>query len=158
MSMILVIQPHKMLQHAMALSLFPQYQTRMTDVVPALGEIKDVDAVVVDAASLRETHRLTAETVVSLQNWAVPMVWIDSAGSTLVPKREKLVVIERPIARQSLEKAVAECLGESPKDNIPVREEQESSTDHAAAREKIAQADVIELVEVVQEAPKGKQV
>ena len=161
MNTILVIQPHKMLQHAMALSLFPQYQTRMTPVIPESGEIKDVDAVIIDAASLRETDGLTAQAMVSLQGWKVPMIWIDSGDSSVAPTREKLVVLKSPIGRQSLQKAVADCFGESGKTlrkgRAPARDQVERSTAHAVVNEKIAKAEVIELVEVVQEAPKRKQ-
>jgi len=162
MNTVLVIQPHKMLQHAIALSLFPQYQTRMTPVIPESGEIKDVDAVIIDAASLRETHGLTAQAMVSLRGWNVPMIWIDSGDSSLVPTREKLVVIKRPIERQSLQKAVAECLGEAAKTiregSAPARDQEERSTAHAMVGEKIVKAEVIELLDVVQEAPKRKKI
>jgi hypothetical protein len=162
MDTILVIQPHKMLQHAIALSLFPQYQTRMTSVIPEFGEIKDVDAVIIDAASLRETHGLTAQAMVSLQAWKVPMIWIDTGDSSLVPTREKLVVVKRPISRQSLQKAVAECLGESAKTirkgSAPARDQKERPTVHAVVNEKIVKAEVIELVDVVQDAPKRKKI
>jgi len=161
MSKILVIQPHKMLQHAIALSLFPQYQTRMTPVIPESGEIKDVDAVIIDAASLRETHGLTAEAMVSLQGWKVPMIWIDRADSSLTPSNENLVVVKTPIARQSLQKAVAECLGESSKTvrkgSAPARDQEERPSAHAAVNETIVNAEVIELVDVVQEAPKDNK-
>jgi len=159
---ILVIQPHKMLQHAIALSLFPQYQTRMTTVIPEPGEIKDVDAVIIDAASLRETDGLTAQAMVLLQEWKVPMIWIDSGDSSLAPTREKLVVVKRPIGRQSLKKAVAECLGESSetvrKGSAPARDQEERPSAHVAVNEKIAKAEVIELVDVVQETPTGKKI
>ena len=161
MNTILVIQPHKMLQHAIALSLFPQYQTRMSPVIPESGEIKDVDAVIIDAASLRETHGLTAQAMVSLQGWKVPMIWIDGGESTLAPTREKLVVVRRPIGRQSLQNAVAECLGESSetvrKGSALAQHQEERPTAHAVVNEKIVKAEVIELVDVVKEAPKRKK-
>ena len=162
MNTILVIEPHKMLQHAIALSLFPQYQTRMIAVVPASGEIQGIDAVIVDAASLRESHGLTPQAMALLRDWQVPMVWIDNADSSLVPAREKLIVIERPIGRQSLQKALAECLGESSKPagegNGPVRDEKERPTPYAVVDQTIVQGGVIDLVDVVQEAPKPKEV
>jgi hypothetical protein len=161
MTKILVIQPHKMLQQAMALSLFPQYQARMTPVIPEAAEIEDVDAIIIDAASLRETHGLTAEGMVSLQRSKVPVIWIDGGESQSAPTREKVVVIKRTVERQSLQKAVAECLSESAKE---VRKEMASalaqeprSTAHAAVNDKRGKAEVIELVDVVQESPEGKK-
>lgn len=162
MNTILIIQPHKMLQHAIALSLFPQYQTRMIAAVPVAGEIQDVDAVIVDAASLRESHGLTPQAMAWLRDWDVPMVWIDNADSSLVPAREKLIVVERPIGRQSLQKALAECLDESSKPagegNRPVRDKKERPTPHTGVDKNIVQSEVIDLVDVVQEAPKPKEV
>jgi hypothetical protein len=162
MNTILVIQPHKMLQHAIALSLFPQYQTRMTPVIPDSGEIKDVAAVIIDAASLRETDGLTAQAMASLEGWKGPMIWIDSGESLLVPTRERLVVVKRPIGRESLQKAMAECLGESSKTvrngGAPAPDREERSTAQAVGNEKIAKAEVIELVDVVQDAPKRKKI
>lgn len=161
MSKILVIQPHKMLQHAMALSLFPQYQTRVTSVIPEAGEIEDMDAVIVDAASLRETHGLTAEAMVALQAWKLPMIWIDGGESALAPAREKVLVVKRPIGRQSLQRAVAECLGESAKtgrrEKAPAPEREPCSIALAAVNDESPRAGVIELVDVVQESPTGKK-
>lgn len=157
MSMILVIQPHKMLQHAMALSLFPQYQTRVTSVIPEAGEIEDVDAVIVDAMSLRETRALTAEAMASLRVWSVPMIWIDGGESPSAPIREKLVIVKRPIGRQSLQKAVAKCLGESAtterKQKAPAPKRKPRSTAPAAVNDESVRDNVIELVDVVQESP-----
>ncbi len=163
MSTILVIQPYKMLQHAIALSLFPQYQVRMTAVIPASDEFEDVDAVIIDAASLRETHGLTGEAMALLRDWEVPMVWIDNGDSSLVPPRGKLLIVaERPIGRQSLQKAVAECLEESAKTtgkkSAPAREEGECPKAEPVVAEKGAQADVIDLVDVVHEAPERKEI
>jgi len=157
MSKILVIQPHKMLQHAIALSLFPQYQARMTSSIPESGEIKDVDAVIFDAASLRETHKLSAQAIRLLQGWNLPIIWIDSVDSSAMPIDENFVAVRTPLTKKSLLSALAQCMGE-----LPNRADKRArTTDHqdrpsltVAASEEPAKGEVIELVDVVEEVPK----
>lgn len=158
MSKILVIQPHKILQHAIALSLFPQHQARMTTSIPDLSAIKDVDAVIVDAASLQETHGLSAQAIHSLQSWNVPIIWIDSVDSSLTPSNENLVVVNTPIAKESLQSALAQCLGELPRKASKatrMTSQEELSSRRTASSENIVRK-VIDLVEVVDEAPKSQ--
>ena len=157
MSKILVIQPHRMLQHAIALSLFPQYQARMTSSIPESGEIKDVDAVIVDAASLRETHKLSAQTIRLLQGWNVPIIWIDSVDSSAMPIDENFVAVRTPIAKMSLLSALAQCLGELPNragKRVRTTDHQDCPSLNAAASEEPAKGEVIELVDVVEEVHK----
>jgi len=157
MSKILVIQPHKMLQHAIALSLFPQYQARMASSIPESSEIKDVDAVIVDAASLRETHGLSAQAIRLLQGWNVPIIWIDSVDSSAMPIDDNFVAVRTPIAKKSLQSAVAQCLGESPKragKRTRTTDQEDRPSRNAAASEEPIKGEVIELVDVVEEVPK----
>jgi hypothetical protein len=160
MSKILVIQPHKMLQHAIALALFPQHQARMSTSIPESREIKDIDAVIVDAASLREAHGLSAQAIRSLQGWNVPIIWIDSPDSSLTPSHENLVVVNTPIAKQSLQSAVAKSLAELPikaRKGSRITNHEEFSSRNAANSDTIVQREVIDLVEVVEETPKGQE-
>jgi hypothetical protein len=158
MSKILVIQPHKILQHAIALSLFPQHQARMTTSIPDLSAIKDVDAVIVDAASLQETHGLSAQAIHSLQSWNVPIIWIDSVDSSLTPSNENLVVVNTPIVKESLQSALDQCVGDSPRrarKGTGITSQEEPSSRKAVSSENIVTT-VIDLVEVVEEAPKSQ--
>jgi hypothetical protein len=160
MSKILVIQPHKMLQHAIALSLFPRYQARMTSSIPDAREIKDVDAVIVDAASLRETHELSAQAIRLLQGWNLPIIWIDSVDSPALPSHANFVAVTTPLAKESLQSAVAQCVGELPKrDGKRTRttDQEDRPSRNAAASEERVQEKVIELVDVVEEVPKIQQ-
>lgn len=149
-----------MLQHAIALSLFPQHQARMTTSIPESSEIKDVDAVIVDAASLRESHGLSAQATGSLQTWNVPIIWIDSVDSSLTPSNENLVVVKTPIAKQSLQAAVAKCLGELPqkaRKGTRITNQEKRSSHNALSSENIVEREVIELVEVVEEELKSQE-
>ena len=158
MSNILVIQPHKILQHAIALFLFPHHQARMMTSIPESSEITDVDAVIVDAASLREIHGLSAAVMGSLQDWKIPMIWIDSVDSPLTPSDENLVVVKTPITRQSLESALAKCLAvlarRARKGNRMTNQEARSAG-NAPSSEKSVKGEVIELLDVVEEAAKS---
>jgi hypothetical protein len=157
MSKILVIQPHRMLQYAIALSLFPQHQARMASSIPESSEIKDVDVVIVDAASLRETHRLSPPAIRLLQGWNVPIIWIDRVDSSAMPIDENFVAVGTPIARKSLQSAVAQCLGELPKragKRTRTTDQEDHPSGNAAVSEKPVRGEVIELVDVVEEVPK----
>ena len=157
MSKILVIQPHRMLQHAIALSLFPQYQAQMTCSIPESGEIKDIDAVIVDAASLREMHTLSVQAIRLLQGWNVPIIWIDSVDSSAMPIDENFVAVRTPILKKSLQSAVAQCLGELPKragKRARTTDHQDRPSLNVAASEEPVKGEVIELVDVVEETPK----
>jgi hypothetical protein len=149
MKTILIIEPHKMLQHAIAISLFPQYQTRVAAGIPVPGEIKDVDAVIIDAASLREINGLTAQAMASIQVCKMPLIWIDDGDSPPV-RNAKSLPVKRPIGKQSLQNAVAECLDETSKT-------MRNGSPPAAARHGAralthqTEAKVIELVDVVQD-------
>ncbi|MGE5307249.1 MAG: hypothetical protein ACM3TN_28415 [Alphaproteobacteria bacterium] len=157
MSKILVIQPHKMLQHAIALSLFPQHQAQMASSIPESGEVKDVDAVIVDAASLTETHRLSAQAIRLLQDWNLPIIWIDSVDSSAMPIDENFVAVRTPILKKSLQSAVAQCLGELPKragKRTRTTDQGQRSSRNVAASAEPVKGEVIELVDVVEETPK----
>jgi len=49
----LVIEPHKMLQHAFSVALFPEHQVQVMEMIPGAMAVKEFDAVVVDAGALR---------------------------------------------------------------------------------------------------------
>ena len=154
MSKILVVQPYQMLQHAIRVSLFPQHQARVTSAIPQLSDIGDVDAAIIDAAALRETETLSGEAVRLLQDWKIPIVWIDSVDSPVKPGKSKCVQVNTPIARHTLQTALAECLDELPRSarnkTRPGNREKPSS-DEEASRQASVTRQIIDLVEVVEE-------
>jgi hypothetical protein len=154
MSKILVVQPHRMLQQAIAVSLFPEHEVQVTEAVPESLATEDFDVVIVDAASLQETSGLAPQTMRVVQNWKVPTIWIEGIDPSQTPKREKLVLMKRPLARETLQSSLAECLGTSSgsKRNGTVSaqaQETRRSSEGAAEQE----AEFIELVDVVEEGP-----
>ena len=156
MSKILVVQPHKILQHAIALSVFPQHQTRMTTSIPGSSELKEVDAVIIDAASLREIHGLSTQAIHSLQGCNIPIVWIDSVDSR-PPANANIIVVSTPITKQSLQSALAQCLGELPRRARKSTRTRNPEGLHFRNAVISEHREVIDLVEVVEEAPGSQE-
>ena len=153
-----------MLQQAIALSLFPEHDVEISAVIPESLPANDFDAVIVDAASLQETTEMSAQAVRAIENWKLPMIWIRDSESSQIPKLERVVVMERPIAKEALQSSVAECLGISTRSKqnggVPARDQETQSSPKATAKENTniapaaaADSKVIELVDVVEDEP-----
>jgi len=150
MSKILVIQPHRMLQQAIALFLFPAHEVQMRDTVPESLSDNDFDAVIVDAVSLQETAGAASQTLRAVQNWRVPTIWIESGESSQAPQRDKLVLMKRPIAREALESSLAACLDTS----IPptaARDQAKAAKEKKDTPAAAPDSKVIDLVDVVED-------
>jgi hypothetical protein len=111
MSRILVVQPHKMLQHAFSVALFPEHQVKVVERIPDAAALKDVDLVIVDALALRQRDSLAQQELSEIQNWKTPTIWIDKDADSQVPTRAKLVLLQAPSGKELLVRAMAECLG-----------------------------------------------
>jgi DNA-binding NtrC family response regulator len=164
MGKILVIQPHRMLQQALVLALFPDHEVQAIESLPESSAVKDFDAVIVDAGSLVESGGAAAQGIRAVQSWTVPTVWVEGVQSAQPPKRDKLVAVRRPITRDALQSAVAECLelASTSKRNGPVtaQSQEDRMAGKAKAKEQMtggisepAEARVIELVDVVEAGP-----
>jgi hypothetical protein len=165
MSKILVIQPYRMLQQAIALYLFPEHAVQMAEAVPESVAANDFDAVIVDAASLQETRGLALQAVRAVQNWKDLQYGLRVA--TVSAPKQKLVLMKTPIAREVLQSSLAECLGISTgaKRNgtasAPDQDSRDSIKGTANEKRDIAasaaqNAKIIELVDVVEEGPGRK--
>ncbi|HEU4341613.1 MAG TPA: hypothetical protein VFU31_08590 [Candidatus Binatia bacterium] len=166
MSKILVIEPHRILQQAISLSLFPDHEVQIMASMPDAALPKEFDLVILDAASLRAKDALGSATSRWLQNWGGPVVWLDHDDGESKPQREKLIVIQSPLNKERLLAAVAESLGllspanssvaiEPGKDSAAGRKKRVArarETDAVAEQENVA---FIELVDVVDEEPEG---
>jgi len=152
MSSILVIEPRKILQHATAIALFPEHEARMVATVEEAGEAREFAVVIVDAAALREANGLSAQTLRAMETWQAPMIWLDD-DPPQPPKRAKLVIVKRPLSRDAMRAAVAQCLGADPKAAVAAAATSAAGDTAAAAKERR----VIELVDVVDGWPAGKQ-
>ena len=154
-----MIQPHRMLQQAIALALFPNHDVHVSETVPASLE-KSFDAVIVDVTALRQTSKLSSDSLKTIEGWATPTIWIGDRESPQRPTRDTLVVMQTPIAKETLYASLAECLGTS----IPAKQNGISSVGDKARNEATVinsnvssaagqDADVIDLVEVVDDEP-----
>lgn len=168
MSRILVIQPHRMLQHAFSVALFPEHEVQVVERIPDAARLKDIDLVIVDAVALRQRDLLAEHELGEVQSWKTPTIWIDNDDAQ-IPTREKLLLLQGPSGKDLLVRAMAECLGTpgsgkqaaNPlKSGAPGRTATtETTTPQGATAASNAEENLIELVEVVEEgsAHEGSQ-
>ena len=109
MGKILVVEPYKILQRAIAVSFFPDHEVHITDHVPEMNAYKErsYDVVIVDAGALRERNTL-GDLNRRVQGWKIPTIWLEEKISTVVPTREKLIVLRKPILKNDLLSALAQ--------------------------------------------------
>ena len=152
MGKILLIEPHRVLQQAIALSLFPEHDVRVEDGAGAstAAVLDGMDLVIVDAAALRESSRLSPELLRAIQGSPVPTLWIEENESADPPKRDKLVVVMKPIENAAFQSALADLLSGSSPRQEPKKSAPGEQKIQAAKGEK-AQPEPIELVEIVEE-------
>jgi DNA-binding LytR/AlgR family response regulator len=153
MSRILVIQPHKMLQHAFSVALFPEYQVEVMEMIPDAAAVKNFDLVIVDAAALRQRDSLATRELSDVQNWKTPTIWIDAAAAAQAPTSEALMVIDQPISKDALQKALAECLGRvnAAKQSVNANQVESPSATKGNSAATDVESQVIDLVEIVEE-------
>lgn len=163
MSRIFVVQPHRMLQQAVIVALFPEHQVRVSDKIPEAEPSPYADLVIIDAGALRDRGCLSAGDIRALQSWQIPIVWIGSEafGDSAPPKNR--LQITAPLKRDELRAAVTECLRSSlveqaapgparkPAEVLLVRKKTAGrKPDRAVA---VNRQEIIELVEVIEEVP-----
>lgn len=161
MSKILVIEPYKMLQQAFAAALPFEHKVRVMETVPDAVTLKDFDVVIVDVATLMEKESLAAGDLRAVQAGKVPTLWIESDRGPVAPIRDKLISLRRPLQKDALHKALAECLavaaGARPMGAAITVKSAAKEAKKGKARNVAAPAAsgprIIELVEVVEEMP-----
>jgi hypothetical protein len=164
MSKILVVEPRKILQQAICLALCPDHEVQLD---ANLSEkkpitIKDYDLAIIDAAALRDPNVPNTQNLRVLQEWKIPKIWIDEADRGQAPRGDKLVVLTKPIQKESLQAAVATCLGASlarrpnGSGRQPARETIGSGGTTVSDSGAAAGPVIIDLVDVVEESPERK--
>ncbi len=151
MSKVLLIEPHRVMQQALALSLFPEHDVRIADSADAgaISSFNDVDLLIIDAAALRTAGKLTTELKRAVEAAKTPTLWIDDDDAR--PKRAKIAALAPAITSASLQTAVADLLSGDLK-----KTKKNSQPEIAAAVETAEEdaAEPIDLVEIVDdEAP-----
>src|SRR5918994_4268669 len=110
MSKILVVEPYKILQRAITVSVFPEHEVQITDDLPEMNafEQRSYDIVVIDAGALRERNTV-GDLNRRVEGWRIPTIWLEETISTVVPTRDKLVILRKPILMNDLLSALAQC-------------------------------------------------
>jgi len=156
MSKILVVEPYKILQRAIAVSCFPEHQVQVTEQVPELSALEQraYDVAIVDAGALREKNA-AGDLNRCLQDWSIPIIWLEENPPTAAPVRDKLVVLRKPIVRNDLLAALTRCQAQGT--TFPLTglgEKLENKTvliDTDVKPDSEQRATIIELVDVVEE-------
>ena len=157
MSRVFVVEPHKMLQQAFVVALFPEHEVQASEKFPAPST--ETDVVIIDAAALRERGLLTAREMGEIQAWKFPLVWIDDGRVSESGTIPDATLLRLPLSREALRAAVAQSLGTpaAPRPSgAPEIGLQGASGDGKAEphQPKPASAkEVIELVDVFEETP-----
>jgi hypothetical protein len=155
MSSIVIVEPYKMLQHAFVLALPVEHKYRVVERPPEATALEGVDAVIVDAAALLEKGKLSARELDAIESWRTPTLWIEAGGKPVPPVREGLVMLQKPVRGDELQKALAECLGLAALDKPRTGSAKLKQVKKARAPRGSAKAGdepgIIELVDVVEE-------
>jgi hypothetical protein len=159
MSKILVVEPYTILQRAIAVTFFPEHEVQITDQLPEMNasEQRSYDIVIVDAGALRERNT-AGDLNRRFQGWRIPTIWLEEKISTVVPTRDKLVVLRKPILKIDLVSALAQF--QEKRSMLSLASGNAEVVEKAQGEEGFADADpepeqekarVIELVDVVEE-------
>ncbi len=169
MGKILLIEPSKILRQAIALSLFPEHEVQVEEGISAsgVGSLKDYDLLIVDGAALRESDQLTPEITRAIQGCKIPTLWLEEDESARPPKREKLLIVKKPIEKEPFQSALAGLLSpQSVSRKAPgslVSVSGEAKRPKVAAKKSRAEApqqekfEFIDLVDVVEEPTLTRQ-
>jgi hypothetical protein len=165
MGKILLIEPYKILQQAMGLFLLSEHEVQMEEGLSAsgIGSFKDYDLLIVDGAALREREQLTPEVTRAVQGCKIPTLWLEDNEASQAPKREKLMIIKKPIEKDAFEASLAGLLS-SPvakeRKSPPISVIPKAETTKGMAKKRQAessQLELIDLVYIVEEQPPPKQ-
>ena len=161
MSKVVLIEPHRVLQQAIGVSLLHEHEVQVAESVsaPGIGSLKGIDLLIVDASSLRERNQLSPEVMRAIQSCAIPTVWIEENESSRPPKRDKLAVVMKPIEREAFHSALSGLLSPSGPERGRGKAEKGKETRRKGTGGATEQADFpfIDLVDVVEEQPKSKK-
>jgi hypothetical protein len=158
-----VVEPRKILQQAIRLALCQDHEVQLDE---SLSDTEpsaiNFDLAIVDAAALREINVLSTPLLRAVQGWKIPKIWIDEAERVQASSRYKLMVLTKPIQKETLQSAVATCLDASlsSKQNGTTRLSAKRTTGSigTTASDSVTTpaATIIELVDVVEESPEHK--
>lgn len=111
MAKILLIQPHKMLQQAIVLALFPEHHVKVSEKIPEAEPGGEVDLVIIDHAALRERDAAVTGDFRAVESWRLPVILIGAAALDDKATSKKRRQLNMPFQRDDLRTAVADSLG-----------------------------------------------
>jgi hypothetical protein len=163
MSRILLIEPDRMLRHALTVALFSEHRVKSAQAVPD-GAAKDFDLLIVDAAALQERNLLSAREREKLKAWKLPLLWIGADGTLPESDRDRWARLKSPLTQEIVRRAVAHGLAASVgaakvivEQTAPLPVEAPAIAQPKARKKKTGEtADgkkIIELVEIVDDTP-----
>lgn len=149
-----------MLRYAVAVALTPDHGIQFFDSLPESSALEEVDALIVDAATLRLAEKPPLFDFQAIERWQVPTVWIDDMEMSVPAARANWVNLKPPVQRDQLLKALVECLNPpggarpaakkpEPRAATAVKARGKKSEESAAAPP--AADNIIDLVEVVED-------
>lgn len=169
MGKILLIEPYRVLRQAIIFSLFPEHEVEVGESSSAskVGSLKDYDLLIVDGGSLRQRGELTPEFARVIQNCKIPTMWLEDEEPSHPPKREKLLVVKKPIEREAFQSSLDSLLSreaakrERAASHVPMsgKAEPPKEATKKGQVEATQQAtfEFIDLVDVVEEQPPPSQ-
>jgi hypothetical protein len=155
---ILLIEPDKMLRQALTMALFPDFQINWAQKLPDSAP-RGFDALIIDAAALREGEPMPKAAIERASKWNLPMVWLESGKSPQPALARRCVRVNRPLTKDALRSALARCLSgdaepisdesaDSMRAAMDAKRKQPNSTKTEGAGDS---GNFIELVDVVEE-------
>jgi DNA-binding NarL/FixJ family response regulator len=112
MSKVLLIEPHKVLRQAISLALFPEHEVQAEENIssPHVASLDNYDLLIIDGVALRESNQLTAEVTRGIQDCKAAVLWLEDDESAQSPDRAKLLKIQKPIEKKTLQSALSHLL------------------------------------------------
>ncbi len=107
MGKILLISPKRILRQAISLYLFSQHDVQVKSSLDEIDPkaLQEYDLLIVDAPAGADGKSGT-EVPRSIQKLKTPTLWLEEAGSTPPPKRERILSLKMPIEREAFQKAL----------------------------------------------------
>lgn len=146
MGKILLVEPRRILQHALRLFLSREHEIEVRRSIGAaeLGAVKGYDLLILDASAASEEES-AARIALAPEAAAVPVIWLRGEDEPRPPAREKLAVLTKPLDRKALKTTVDELLAPLKRPAAPAPPATPEQSSFA----------FIDLVDVVEEAPPG---
>ncbi|MBI2360798.1 MAG: hypothetical protein HYV04_18155 [Deltaproteobacteria bacterium] len=167
MGKILLVEPLRILQQAVGLTLYPDHEVHVQENIGAADAPAwtDYELVILDGTALRDLGRLTPELIRAVQAVNTPILWLGEDENHELPRRANLVVIKKPLEREAFHSAVADLLspgGAKREGNSAVASTPDAGS-HRSLAKKAAEGPAqesfgfIDLVDVVEPEGSGGQ-